>query len=225
MPSIENNYDYHIRWFTPTKEVDLCGHATLATAYVIFQHLNFKNGDIIRFKSLLGLLTVQRYGSMFALNFPKWHLEKVNTCESVLKALGMPPVEEVYKSHDWLVVLKSQSDVTQIKPDFQALKTVDARGVIVTAPADANEIDFVSRAFFPKLGIEEDPVTGSAHCALTPYWANRLGKTKLRAQQISERCGELHCEITKDERVVIAGGAQLYLKGNYYIPSILEVIS
>jgi PhzF family phenazine biosynthesis protein len=117
------------------------------------------------------------------------------------------------------VVLESQRDVERLKPNFQSLKTVDARGVIVTAPGDANGVDFVSRAFFPKLGVEEDPVTGSAHCALVPYWSKRLGKTQLRAQQISARLGELHCEITADARVIIAGQAQLYLEGSYYLPT------
>lgn len=215
VPCDESGYDYHIRWFTPVDEVDLCGHATLAATYIIFQKLNFKK-ETIRFKSLSGLLTVERKGDMFALNFPAWPLDKTSSYELLAKALGATPVE-VYKSHDWLAVLESQRDVEQLTPDFQLLKTVDARGVIVTALADADGVDFVSRAFFPKLGIEEDPVTGSAHCALIPYWSKRLGKTKLRAQQISARLGELHCETTDDARIIIAGEARLYLEGIYYL--------
>lgn len=215
--SDKSEYDYHIRWFTPTDEVDLCGHATLATAFIIFQKLGFKK-NIICFESLSGLLTVQLNGDILALNFPEWPLVRTSVDETLTKALGTAPLE-VYKSHDWLVVLESQYDVEQLKPDFQALKTVDANGVIVTAPADADGVDFVSRAFFPKVGIEEDPVTGSAHCALMPYWSKRLGKTQLRAQQISARLGELHCEITADKRIIIAGQAQLYLEGNYYLPA------
>lgn len=212
VPSTRDGYDFDLRWFTPTEEVDLCGHATLATAYIIFNKLDFA-GDVIRFHSASGLLSVARAGDLLTLDFPAWPLEKTHDHPAIADALQVTPVE-IYKSYDWVVVLESAQAVQQLTPDFAAMKLLDARGLIVTAPADANSgFDFVSRAFFPKLGIEEDPVTGSAHCALTPYWAKRLGKTTLKAEQGGARKGQLTCELAAGGRIRISGQAQLYLEG------------
>lgn len=212
VPSLSDDYDFHLRWFTPTEEVDLCGHATLASAFVIFNKLGF-SGDMIRFDSASGLLSVARNGNLLTLDFPAWPLEKTGAHPAIETALHITPVE-IYKSHDWVVVLDRAEDVRALKPDFAAMKLLDARGLIVTAPADANsEFDFVSRAFFPKLGVEEDPVTGSAHCALTPYWAARLNKTQVNAEQGGARKGQLMCELASDGRIRISGKAQLYMEG------------
>lgn len=216
VPSMRDGYDFHLRWFTPTEEVDLCGHATLASAFVIFNKLGFA-GDVIRFESASGLLSVARSGDLLTLDFPAWPLEKTGAHPAIDAALRVTPVD-IYKSHDWLVVLDSVHAVQRLKPDFAAMKQLDARGLIVTAPADANSgFDFVSRAFFPKLGVEEDPVTGSAHCALTPYWAARLHKTQLNAEQGGARKGQLACELASDGRIRISGQAQLYMEGVCFI--------
>ena len=212
VPSKRDGYDFDLRWFTPTEEVDLCGHATLASAFIIFTKLGFA-GDVIRFDSASGLLSVARNGDLLTLDFPAWPLEKTGAQPAIAAALHITPTE-IYKSHDWLVVLDSAHAVRGLKPDFVAMKLLDARGLIVTAPADmASGFDFVSRAFFPKLGVEEDPVTGSAHCALTPYWAARLNKTQLKAEQGGARKGQLTCELAADGRIRISGKAQLYMEG------------
>lgn len=212
VPSARDGYDFDLRWFTPTEEVDLCGHATLASAFIIFTKLGFA-GDAIRFHSASGLLSVSRNGEMLTLDFPAWPLEKTGVQPAIAAALHVTPTE-IYKSHDWLVVLDSAKAVRDLKPDFAAMKLLDARGLIVTAAADVpSGFDFVSRAFFPKLGVEEDPVTGSAHCALTPYWAKRLGKTHLKAEQGGTRKGQLTCELAKNGRIFISGQAQLYMQG------------
>ncbi|MBX9727187.1 MAG: PhzF family phenazine biosynthesis protein [Rickettsiales bacterium] len=218
VPSTREGYDFDLRWFTPTEEVDLCGHATLAAAFIIFTKLGFM-GDVIRFHSVSGLLSVARSGELLTLDFPAWPLEKTSNHTAITQALQVTPVE-IYKSYDWVVVLESAQAVRDLTPDFVAMKLLDARGLIVTAPADkASGFDFVSRAFFPKLGIEEDPVTGSAHCALTPYWAKRLGKTLMKAEQGGARKGQLTCELAADGRIRISGRAQLYLEGVCYLPS------
>ncbi len=219
VPSEAADTDFHIRWFTPTEEVDLCGHASLATAHVIFHRLGFTR-EVIRFHSLSGPLLVQKMADGFELNFPVWPLTPapMSTYETMATALG-EPVREVFQSFDWLVILEHHAQVAALKPDFLALAQLDCRGVIVSAPADpATGLDFVSRAFFPKLGINEDPVTGSAHCALIPYWAKRLGKTAMRAEQISARIGELAVSLAANDRVTIRGQTQLYLEGQYYLP-------
>ncbi|MES2906590.1 MAG: PhzF family phenazine biosynthesis protein [Pseudomonadota bacterium] len=216
VPCTDGAHDYHIRWFTPLDEVDLCGHATLAAAHIIFSKLGFAQ-NTIRFKSRSGLLAVEKHSELLALNFPAWTLEKVTSHEALARALNVEPAE-VYKSHDWLVVLETEKDVLQLTPDFHALKNIDGRGVIVTAPGQDEATDFVSRAFFPKLRIDEDPVTGSAHCALVPYWAKRLGKSEFKARQVSRRIGELECALLTGGRVRIAGEARLYLEGVYDLP-------
>ena len=203
---------YHIRWFTPVAEVDLCGHATLGTAYLIMHELE-PSVDRVTFRSRSGALRVHREGDTLAMDFPAQPPKPCDMPPAIPEALGTTPME-VLASEDYFVVLASEEDVVAIKPDFFRLKELELRGMIVTAKG--NQVDFVSRFFAPKLGIDEDPVTGSAHCALTPYWAKRLGKSRLRAHQLSKRGGTLYCE-DRGDRVVIAGKAVKYLEGHISI--------
>jgi len=199
---------YELRWFTPTAEVDLCGHATLATAYVLFDHLGY-GGDAIRFQTQSGELIVWKDNDFLVMDFPSRPAEPTDIPDHLISGLGRM-VEHVFKARDYMVVLDSEQEVRKLQPDFDELEKVDCTGIIVTAPGD--EVDFVSRFFAPRVGVAEDPVTGSAHSTLTPYWAERLGKSQLRAKQISERGGDLWCRQSED-RVQIAGHAVLYLKG------------
>ena len=193
---VESANAFHIRWFTPGGEVKLCGHATLASAYVIFHYLKPDLEQIV-FDSLSGLLMVKKLSNdHIELDFPAISVEKADQEEKLLAALGGVP-DKIYRSHqDYLVVYASQSDIENLHPDFRLLKEIELRGVIVTVPGKA--CDFVSRFFVPKCGIDEDPVTGSAHCILTPYWKNRLDKSTLVARQLSKRGGEIQCSIVGD---------------------------
>jgi predicted PhzF superfamily epimerase YddE/YHI9 len=204
---------FHLRWFTPALEVDLCGHATLAAAFTLFTQLN-QTGDTISFDSRSGPLTVSRLpGHRFELDFPS-RPAQVGVVPSALgPALGAQP-EAVAQARDTLCVFPRAEDVRALQPDFAALAQFDTFAFIATAPGD--DCDFVSRFFAPRAGINEDPVTGSAHCTLIPYWAQRLGKTRLHARQVSARGGELFCELRGD-RVGIAGHAVLYLRGEIEI--------
>jgi PhzF family phenazine biosynthesis protein len=212
---IEEDDHFRIRWFTPATEVELCGHATLASAHIFYTELaHTKPG--IWFESLSGLLKVARKDvDTYTLDFPAILPEAVSEIPEVLfKGLGIDEAK-VYKSaFDYLVVLPSQQRIEALKPDFQTLAKVKARGVIVTARG--NEADFVSRCFYPQSGIDEDPVTGSAHSVITPYWADELGKTTLQAIQLSKRKGYLECELNGN-RVLMSGQAVTYLKGEYFI--------
>lgn len=200
---------FHIRWFTPSIEVDLCGHATLATAYVIFQYEGYE-ADTLVFTSRSGLLEVQRKEDLLELDFPTDTLVAVEAPNGLAEALGAVP-KEVYKGRsDFLVVLDTETQIRTLKPHFQFIATLPCRGVIVTAPGD--NVDFVSRFFGPQTGIDEDPVTGSAHTTLSPYWASKLGKTSFTARQVSSRGGELWCTL-EGSRVKIAGKVAPYLKG------------
>jgi PhzF family phenazine biosynthesis protein len=203
---------YRIRWFTPVEEVDLCGHATLASAFIIFTELD-PNVSALLFDSRSGPLRVERTGEMLSLDFPSQPPSACDPPAELVKGLGMSPAA-VLKSSDYLVVFDHEEDIRSMRPDMSLLKKVDLRGVIVTAPGIRS--DFVSRFFAPRLGIDEDPVTGSAHCALTPYWAGRLGKKDLHALQISKRGGELFCH-DMGERVFISGRAVKYMQGNITI--------
>jgi PhzF family phenazine biosynthesis protein len=200
---------FHLRWFTPTVEVDLCGHATLATAHVLFAELGITT-DTLTFDSASGELKVERVGDRLILDFPAYGLEPSNVDETLRLGLGAIPTE-AHKTRDLLAVFESQDQVLALTPDFAQLAQVEALVVIATAPGD--DCDFVSRCFAPSCGIDEDPVTGSAHCSLTPYWAQRLGKVTMQARQISARGGELSVEL-RDDRVLISGQAQLYLRGS-----------
>jgi len=198
---------FALRWFTPVREVDLCGHATLAAAHVLFDHLGYA-GQVIRFETRSGELRVERQGGQLAMNFPATPPAPCRAPDILVRALGRPPVE-ILAADDYLVVFDSEASVRAITPDQALLGRLDRRGVIITAPG--TDVDFVSRFFAPKLGIPEDPVTGSAHCALAPYWAARLGKSTLSARQVSRRGGSLSCEMRGD-RVLLAGQAVTFLE-------------
>jgi len=201
--------NYRIRWFTPVEEVELCGHATLASAFVIFTELD-PGSSAVTFESLSGPLHVQRSKDLLCMDFPSQPPTPCHAPENLVKGLGGRPVE-VLKSEDYFVVYGNERDILDLKPRLDLLREIDLRGVIVTAPGGKS--DFVSRFFAPRLGIDEDPVTGSAHCALTPYWARRLGKKELHARQVSRRGGEIFCTDAL-ERVIISGRAAKYLEGS-----------
>jgi predicted PhzF superfamily epimerase YddE/YHI9 len=204
---------FGLRWFTPTLEMDLCGHATLAAAHVLSRHRGL-SGDEVRFTTLSGELAVSRSGELLALDFPSRPAAPCDLPSGLVDALGKAPVS-VAKSRDYLAVFESEEDVHGLRPDFAAMKKLDSLGVIVTAPG--RDCDFVSRFFAPGAGVDEDPVTGSAHCTLIPYWAERLGKEQLEARQISARGGELSCALL-GERVSIAGRAITYSSGVIHLP-------
>ena len=200
---------FHIRWFTPLVEVDLCGHATLATAFVLFEKLNYK-GEKITFSSRSGMLNVTRTADLLTLDFPKDSIEPIRAPLELITTLGFQPIETYKGKTDWMFVLGSQKEVEDYLPDWTALGKVDSRGIIITAKGD--EADFVSRFFAPQSGIPEDPVTGSAHTTLAPYWAEKLKKNELSAVQLSQRKGHLWCKVTGD-RVEISGNARIYMTG------------
>jgi PhzF family phenazine biosynthesis protein len=201
---------YEIRWFTPEMEVELCGHATLATAHVLFNHMDYE-GDLICFNTLYsGRLTVRRSGALLTLDFPADTMEAMVVPELIVTALQTPPLKAFRGKTDFMFVFASQSEIEKMQPDFGLLAQVGGRGVIVTALG--NEVDFVSRFFAPQTGINEDPVTGSAHTALIPYWSKVLGKKELTARQLSARGGDLVCE-DKGDRVNISGHAVTYMIG------------
>lgn len=217
---VQTENTFHIRWFTPTIEVNLCGHATLATAFVIFNVLKYKQ-DTIFFDSKSGILKVRKEGNWLELDFPAQAIAPAEAPEGLIEGIGRNPIEIYRASDDYMLVYKSQRDIEEISPNFNILKQVKARGVIITSRAKSNgrrsvRLDFVSRFFGPGSGIDEDPVTGSAHTKLVPYWANILGKTELVAEQISSRKGFLKCKLVGD-RVLMAGKGKLFLKGKIII--------
>jgi PhzF family phenazine biosynthesis protein len=203
--------DYELRWFTPVVEMDLCGHATLAAAFVLFTELG-RRGDRVHFHSRSGGLSVARASDQLVLDFPSHPPAPASAPQALIHGLGAPP-KEVLKARDYLVVLNDEAEVRALKPDFAVLKRLDCLGIIATAPG--RDCDFVSRFFAPGAGVDEDPVTGSAHCSLIPFWAGRLGKHKLFARQVSSRGGELHCELAGD-RVKIGGHSVTYLRGEIF---------
>ena len=205
---------FEIRWFTPGMEVDLCGHATLASAYVIFEE-GLAHGEAVQFSTKTDILTVRRDGAILSMDFPARPGEPEQVTHVVVEALGAEPVE-LLRSRDLMAVFGSEDDVAAMEPRFDLMAGLDTLGVIATAPG--NRVDFVSRFFAPMIGIPEDPVTGSAHCTLIPYWSRRLAKEKLLARQLSKRGGEILCE-DRGDRVVIGGEAALYLTGEIEVPS------
>ena len=203
---------YEIKWFTPYREVDLCGHATLAAAFVLFEIIKTDLDKII-FESRSGRLIVEKEGSLFKMDFPSQKPEICNPPKILYDALGVQPLA-CYFNEDYVVIFENEKLVLNANPNFHKLKMLDSRGVITTAPS--LKYDFVSRAFFPRYGINEDPVTGSAHTKLIPYWFKETGKIKYTAKQLSKRGGKLFCEYNKD-RVYISGSAVLYLYGKIEI--------
>lgn len=200
--------NYYIRWFTPTAEVELCGHATLASAFVLFECLG-AGSDTVTFDSKSGLLPVHKDGDRIVLDFPAQPPELCDTPTEIVEAFGIAPVQ-CLQSADLLVVFEHADQVRSADPDIATLAKLRARGIIITAADE--EYDFISRFFAPAVGIAEDPVTGSAHTQLTPYWSQKTGKTFLRAKQVSARGGELDCELVGN-RVHIGGTAVKYLQG------------
>jgi len=220
------NYDYSIRWFTPTVEVELCGHATLASGLVVFRHLGFK-GDVVVFRSLYsGDLKVSRAAEALELDFPANMPELAGTGTgaaasvrpadhtAIFEGLRIAPRELYRGRHDFMVVMDSQEQVEELSPNFTILAGAQARGVVVTAPG--RDVDFISRCFYPQSGIDEDPATGSAHTMMIPFWAGRLGRNKLSAIQLSRRRGYLDCTLAGD-RVFIGGQAHTYLVGDIFV--------
>lgn len=204
---------WELRWFSPTEEVDLCGHATLATAYVLMDVLGV-GGDRVRFSTRqAGTLTVTREEGRYTLDFPAWPGDEVPVDPKLLAALDLPEGGEARLARDYMLVVRDAAAVRSIVPDMGRLAETGWYGIIVTAPGDEEGVDFISRFFSPPMGILEDPVTGSTHCTLMPYWAGRLGRTELRARQVSPRGGTLDCRIAGD-RVLISGQAVLYLEGS-----------
>lgn len=206
--------EWLIRWFTPVEEVDLCGHATLASAFVVLNILEPQSEEVIFRSRVMGLLIVRRRGDLLELDFP---VDQAANCELpafIGESLGAAPLESYLGRSDYMLIYKSEADIRKMKPDFRKLAQTKSRGVIVTAPGDT--VDFVSRFFCPQIGIDEDPVTGSAHTTLTPYWSARLGKLSLKAKQLSARGGYLECTLRGD-RTLISGHALLYLKGEITI--------
>lgn len=209
---VKNEDMYELRWFTPVAEVNLCGHATLACAFVLFEVLK-QQGDNVRFSTKSGFLEVHKIENGFELNFPMDKITKTDT-SNYKNLFQTTPLEAWIGKEDVLLVFESEEEVQQLEPNLVKIAATPCRGVIATAKG--KEVDFVSRFFTPQLGINEDPVTGSAHTSLVPYWANVLNKTKLHAKQISKRGGELVCEL-KENRVCIAGQAVCFLKGEISI--------
>lgn len=207
---------YSIRWFTPTIEVDLCGHATLASAHVVFDHLGYHDNEIIFHSWRSGVLKVKKQHNLLSLDFPADEFTQITTPKLLQDALGIEPMATFKGKTDYMAVLPSEGDVVRLRPDFSLLGTLEARGVIVTAMGDT--VDFVSRFFAPQSGIDEDPVTGSAHTTLIPYWAQELDKDKLTAMQLSSRKGHLWCRLMGD-RVEISGHAVTYMQAEIDVPA------
>lgn len=199
---------FALRWFTPVAEVDLCGHATLAAAHVLFHELGY-GGDTLTFTTRSGPLTVRRDDDAYAMDFPAESAPFCAPPPALVEGLGATPVA-VLAGADYTTVFDDEAFIRNLTPDLRALRTLDRRGVAVTAPGD--EADFVSRFFAPRFGIDEDPVTGSAHCLLAPYWAKRLNKTSLQARQLSGRGGDVRCTV-KGDRVELGGEAVTVIAG------------
>lgn len=207
---VKEDSDYRLRWFTPSTEVPLCGHATLASAAVVMERLEPGRSSVV-FHSASGPLTVNRTDTGYVMDFPVRLSEPVSIPAGLAEALGIVPIEVFVNAFNYMAVLEDPSVLRNLAPNIAALARMDRSGVIVTAPGDGS-YDFVSRYFAPAKGIPEDPVTGAAHCMLTPYWAKRLGKTEFRAFQASRRGGEIICRLVRD-RIELEGACVFYLEG------------
>ena len=213
-PSSKEGIDYDIRWFTPAIEINLCGHATLGSAWVIFNKLDYKK-EQINFSCKSGKLSVDRRGDVIQMDFPSWKPERFDEYpEELLTALGIKEVVGVYKYRDVLIELENEDAVKKCSPNFSLLKETGYK-VIITAPGTDN-VDFVSRFFAPSAGIDEDPVTGSAHSQLIPFWAEKLNKKKMFARQLSQRGGDVECKWWGD-RVTMSGQCVFYMQGEITI--------
>ena len=206
------NKGFKLRWFTPVAEVDLCGHATLAAAYVLYEHLGY-SGPEISFRTRSGNLVVKKAAKGLRMDFPASMPEVIQSPNNLVAGLGREP-KEVLAAFDYIAVLESEEEIASLRPDFSRWLDLDLRGVVVTAPGI--DVDFVSRCFFPKLRVNEDPVTGSAHCELAPYWGERMGLKNLKARQLSKRTGLVECGLVED-RVILSGNAVSYMQGQIII--------
>jgi len=211
---VQQDTDYLIRWFTPVTEVDLCGHATLASSFVVMNILQPERHEVIFHTGKMGDLIVRKKGELLELDFPTDTLRKCDLPDLIIESLDKEPVECFMGRSDYLLLYRSEAEITNLRPDFRKLAKADGRGIIVTAPG--SDVDFVSRFFAPQAGIDEDPVTGSAHTTLTPFWSARLGKTSMKARQLSARGGYLECTLNND-RTLISGRADLFLKGEILV--------
>lgn len=210
---VPNEKGFHLRWFTPALEIPLCGHATLASAHVLYNHLNYRKDEII-FDSLSGELIVKKVEDKLQMDFPTRKLIPLEITNDLTESLGEKPLELFKMSNYWLAIVENEKSLAAINPDMRALKNFDFVGICVSAPGD--EVDFVSRFFAPTAGIDEDPVTGSSHTGLAPYWAKKLNKTKMQAKQISKRGGDL--EITfANERTLMSGKAKTFMEGEIFV--------
>jgi PhzF family phenazine biosynthesis protein len=207
---VKTDNGYHLRWFTPTFEIDLCGHATLASAYIIKNFLEPHLAEINFTTQKAGPLKATAKDGMYTLDFPSRMPQSCNVPDKLFKSLNIITAVEVLKSRDYFIVLPNEDAVKNMEPDFELIKELDSVGLIVTAKGQS--ADVVSRCFYPNAGIPEDPVTGSAHCNIIPYWSIKLGKKKLFCKQLSQRGGDLHCEL-EGNRVLMSGKCVLYLQG------------
>ena len=207
---VKTDAGYHLRWFTPEYEIDLCGHATLASAYIIKNFIEPHISEIAFSTQKAGILKASANEGLYTLDFPSRMPEPCEVPEKLFESLHISTVVEVLRSRDYFVVLPNEEAVRNAEPDFTLMKELDAIGVIVTAKG--HEADVVSRCFYPGAGIPEDPVTGSAHCNIVPYWSEKLSKTKLFCRQLSQRGGNLQCELAGD-RVLMSGKCVLYMQG------------
>ena len=207
---VNTNQDENlIRWFSPIKEVDLCGHATLASAFIYFNYIN-KVEDKVSFMSASGELSVKKIDDLYELDFPKDNIKKIDMMDEVEDSIGVRPIETYIGDINLFAILDNEETLKSLNPNFSKLINLDGQGLIVSS--QSNKYDFVSRYFCPKFGIDEDPVTGSAHTTLIPYWSDKLNSADMLAKQVSERGGVLHCK-NQDTRVLIGGKAVLYMKG------------
>ena len=211
---VKTDEHYHIRWFTPTQEIELCGHATLASAYVIKTFLEPHLQEVVFTTEKAGELKTYIKEGMYALDFPARRPVACDVPDKLIESLGINAIVEVLRSRDYFVVLPGEEAVLNVEPDFNLMKELDCTGVIITAKGQS--ADVVSRCFYPGAGINEDPVTGSAHCNIIPYWADKLGVTKLFAKQLSHRGGDLWCEL-KADRVLMSGKCVLFMTGELAI--------
>lgn len=212
---VPENDHYRIRWFTPNTEVDLCGHATLASAFVLFNQLKHP-GSAILFQSNSGELRVSKHNNQLQMDFPALPYQKITPTDEVLNALSIKPKEIYQSTFDLLCIFEQESDVRNIQLDLLAISQLKCRGIILSAPSSSGDV--YSRCFYPACNVPEDPVTGSAHCVIAPYWCNRLDKTRIHAVQGLKRQGTLECEI-KDNRVLLTGTCHMYMQGTIFIPS------
>ena len=210
---LKKDGQYHIRWFAPLAEVYLCGHATLAAAYAVF-HFENHDSDLIIFQSNRGPLPVTRNGELLTLDFPIGTINPIHHAPAFDSCFNLPPKEVYSANADLLFVYDNEQEIRNIEFNLEKIAKISAEGIIITAAG--KDCDFVSRCFAPQVGINEDPVTGSAHTVLAPYWHKKTGKSSFHAKQLSPRSGELHCVI-EDDRVLISGYATLYMKGNLFL--------